>query len=110
MMIVQTIVYPILAALVERALYHTSAQGRQTVYDDTAQPVILSNFTKHYKPNWFFRNIAPLFGVRRPTVHAVDDLSVAPMKGQVMVLVGANGCGKSTTLVSPLEYNNGQAY
>lgn len=99
-MIIQTVVYPVLAAYVERALYRTSAQGRKTIYDNSAQPVVLTAFTKHYRPNWFFRTIAPLFGVRKPTVQAVNDMSVAPMKGQIMVLVGANGCGKSTTLVS----------
>lgn len=102
-MIIQTIVYPILAAYVERALYHTSSQGRKTVYDSSAQPVILSNFTKHYYPNWFFRRIAPFFGLKKRVVKAVTDMSVAPMKGQIMVLVGANGCGKSTTLVSQIE-------
>lgn len=100
LMIIQTIVYPFLAAYVERTLYHTGSHGRKTIYDDSAQPVILSNFTKHYQPNWFFRTIAPLFGVKKTAVQAVNDMSVAPMKGQVMVLVGANGCGKSTTLVS----------
>ncbi|KAF2690427.1 putative ABC transporter [Lentithecium fluviatile CBS 122367] len=98
LMIVQTIIYPILAAYVERALYHNSSQGRKTVYDDTAQPVILSNFTKHYYPNRFWRSVGAWFGVKKAIVQAVNDMSIAPMKGQIMVLVGANGCGKSTTL------------
>lgn len=97
-MLIQTIVYPILAALVERSMHYTSSQGRNIIYNDTAQPVVLANFTKHYRPNWWFRLIAPLFGVRKTTVQAVNDVSLAPMKGQIMVLVGANGCGKSTTL------------
>ncbi|KAF1955737.1 putative ABC transporter [Byssothecium circinans] len=97
-MVLQTILYPILAALVERSLYHNSSQGRKTIYGNATQPVILSNFTKHYKPNWFWRTIASCFGVKKDTVQAVNDVSVAPMKGQIMVLVGANGCGKSTTL------------
>lgn len=102
-MIIQTIVYPIFAAYVERVLYHTSSQGRKTVYDDGAQPVILSNFTKHYHPNRFWRTFGAWFGVKKVVVQAVNDMSVAPMKGQIMVLVGANGCGKSTTLVSLLK-------
>ena len=99
-MLIQIFVYPIFAALVERSLFHTNSHGRNIVYDDSAQPVILSHFTKHYHPNWFFRTIAPIFGIKKPVVQAVNDVSVAPMKGQIMVLVGANGCGKSTTLVS----------
>lgn len=97
-MLIQIFVYPVLAALVERALYYTSSQGRKITYSDSAQPVVLSNFTKHYHPNWYFRTIAPLFGIKKKVVQAVNDVSVAPMKGQIMVLVGANGCGKSTTL------------
>jgi ABC-type multidrug transport system ATPase subunit len=97
-MLIQIFVYPILAALVERAMFYTDTHGRNIVYDDGAQPVVLSNFTKHYHPNWFFRYIAPLFGVRKPVVQAVNDVSLSPLKGQIVLLVGANGCGKSTTL------------
>ncbi|KAF2265745.1 P-loop containing nucleoside triphosphate hydrolase protein [Lojkania enalia] len=97
-MIIQIFAYPILAALVEHWLYHTASQGRSIIYNDSAQPVLLTNFTKHYYPNWFFRNVAPVFSIKRTIVRAVTDVSIAPMKGQIMVLVGANGCGKSTTL------------
>lgn len=99
-MVIQIFTYPVLAALVERALFQTSSHGRKTIYGDDRQPVILSNFTKHYHPNWWFRVVAPWFGIKKQVVKAVNDVSIAPMKGQVMVLVGANGCGKSTTLVS----------
>jgi ATP-binding cassette, subfamily A (ABC1), member 3 len=59
----------------------------------------LINFTKHYYPNWFYQVITPLLGFKKSPVVAVKDLSLSAMKGQIMVLVGANGCGKSTTLV-----------
>ncbi|KAF1846607.1 uncharacterized protein K460DRAFT_395964 [Cucurbitaria berberidis CBS 394.84] len=98
-MLIQTLVYPVLAAWVERALYHTDQHGRKTVYDNNSQPIVLSNFTKNYPPNWWFRLVAPWFGIKKPTVKAVNDVSLAPMRGQIMVLVGANGCGKSTTLL-----------
>ncbi|KAF2032632.1 ABC transporter [Setomelanomma holmii] len=97
-MLVHTTVYPILAAYVERALFYTDSHRRKTVYDDNAQPIVLEHFTKYYPPNWWFRYVVPLFGVQKKTVHAVNDVSLAPMKGQIMCLVGANGCGKSTTL------------
>lgn len=97
-MLVQIIVYPLLAALIERAMYYTDSHGRNIVHDNNAQPVVLSHFTKHYHPNWFYRTIAPLFGLQKPVVKAVNDVSLAPLKGQIMLLVGANGCGKSTTL------------
>ena len=98
-MLVQCVAYLFFAASVERSLYHSSSHGRKTVYSNSAQPVVLSNFSKTYQPNWFFRHIAPLFGVQKKPIKAVRDVSIAPMNGQIMVLVGANGCGKSTTLV-----------
>ncbi|KAH8728745.1 putative ABC transporter [Phaeosphaeriaceae sp. PMI808] len=97
-LLIQTLVYPILAAWVERSMFYTDSHGRKTVYGDDARPIVLSNFTKHYSPNWWFRLIAPKFGIKKAVVQAVNDVSLAPMKGQIMCLVGANGCGKSTTL------------
>ena len=100
-LIVQIFVYPILGALAERCLYGTaSKRGRTVVFRETTTPVTLMNFTKHYYPNWFYQVIAPLLGFKKSPVVAVNDLSLSAMKGQIMVLVGANGCGKSTTLVS----------
>ncbi|ORY19028.1 ABC transporter domain-containing protein [Clohesyomyces aquaticus] len=96
-MIIQIFVYPFLGALLERWFYRTASQGRKISYSGD-HPVVLNNFTKTYYPNWFFRRIAPLLGIEKRAVNAVMDLSLAPVKGQIMVLVGANGCGKSTTL------------
>lgn len=98
-MIIQIFVYLILAALVERSMFYPKSHGRKTIYDDNTQPIVLERFAKHYEPNWWHRWVAPKFGVNKPVVKAVNDVSLAPMKGQIMVLVGANGCGKSTTLV-----------
>lgn len=98
-MLIQTLAYPILAAFVERGLFYKNSRGRKMVYDNVTQPIVLSSFTKHYSPNWWFRLVAPIFGIKKVAVKAVNDVSLAPMQGQIMVLVGANGCGKSTTLV-----------
>ncbi len=102
-MLVQTVLYLFIAALVERSQFYQKASGRKVVYDDS-QPIVLSNFTKLYSPNWWFRLVAPRFGVKKPVVRAVEDITLAPMRGQIMVLVGANGCGKSTTLVSLIVF------
>jgi ABC-type multidrug transport system fused ATPase/permease subunit len=99
MMLVQILVYPILGALVERYLYDTaSKRGRTVTYSDATHSVTLNNFTKHYYPNWFYRVVAPLLGYKKAPVIAVKNLSLTALNGQIMVLVGANGCGKSSTL------------
>ncbi|PGH09402.1 hypothetical protein AJ80_07677, partial [Polytolypa hystricis UAMH7299] len=98
-LIIQIIVYPILGALVERALYSTSSDSRKlTRSDATSTALSLNGFTKQFTPNWWYKNIAPIFGSRRQTVLAVDDLNLNVERGGIMVLLGANGSGKSTTL------------
>lgn len=99
-LILQIFIYPVLGALVERSLYGTASKGRQVTStgDQSSRPVELVNFSKHYRPNWFRKHVAPLFGKRKETVIAVNDLTLTTIKGQIMVLLGANGSGKSTTL------------
>ena len=98
--IIQILVFPILGAIVERALYGTASKGRQlsSGTEDAKAAVQLSDFTKCYKPSWWARNIATRFGKRKETVVAVDSLNLTIPQGQIMVLLGANGSGKSTTL------------
>lgn len=60
--------------------------------------VELTGFTKHYTPSWWARNIASRFEKVTETVVAVDRLDLKIPRGQIMVLLGANGSGKSTTL------------
>jgi ATP-binding cassette subfamily A (ABC1) protein 3 len=110
-LIVQIFVYPLLGALVERSLYGTASKGRTVVGQnlehaagadershtafDTVQ---LQGFTKHYRPNWFRRRFAFFTKTPKATVVAVNDLTLNMSKGQIFVLLGANGSGKSTTL------------
>ncbi|RYN40795.1 hypothetical protein AA0112_g2481 [Alternaria arborescens] len=97
--IIQTIVYPFLGALVERWLYGTVSADRKTTTSSPDHNIILTNFSKHWTPSWFRRNVLTKFGVKAPeTVIAVDNFSMKARKGQIMVLLGANGSGKSTTL------------
>jgi ATP-binding cassette subfamily A (ABC1) protein 3 len=98
-LIVQTFVYPFLAALVERTLYGTISADRKTTTSSPDHNIILTNFSKHWTPSWFRRNVLAKIGIKPPeTVKAVDDFSIKARKGQIMVLLGANGSGKSTTL------------
>ena len=99
-LIIQILVFPILGAWVERLLYGTASSGRRLTSGNEASEttVRLSKFTKEYPPSWWARNIAVRFGKRKENVVAVDQLDLNIRKGQIMVLLGANGSGKSTTL------------
>ncbi|KAL4868540.1 hypothetical protein BDV12DRAFT_197234 [Aspergillus spectabilis] len=97
-LIVQIIAYPILAAVVERMLYGTASKNRQASNSDASVALSIRNFSKTYEPGWFYRTIGGWFGSNRQSVHAVNSLSMDVSKGQIMVLLGANGSGKSTTL------------
>ncbi|KAF2624405.1 P-loop containing nucleoside triphosphate hydrolase protein [Macroventuria anomochaeta] len=98
-LVIQTLVYPFLGALVERWLYGTVSADRKTTTNSPDHNIILRNFSKHWTPSWFRRNVLAKIGVKPPeTVIAVDDFSIKARKGQIMVLLGANGSGKSTTL------------
>ena len=97
--IIQTLVYPFLGALVERWMYGTVSADRKTTTDSPDHNIILRNFSKHWTPSWLRKNVLKKIGIKPPeTVIAVDDFSIKARKGQIMVLLGANGSGKSTTL------------
>ncbi|KAF2792643.1 P-loop containing nucleoside triphosphate hydrolase protein [Melanomma pulvis-pyrius CBS 109.77] len=98
-LIIQTLVYPILGALVERWLYGTVSKERKMQTSSPDYSIVLSSFSKHWTPSWFRAKVLSKIGIAPPeTVIAVNDLSIKARKGQIMVLLGANGSGKSTTL------------
>ena len=98
--IVQIFAFPIMGALVENYLYGTRSKGRHLLKggETTQDAVRLEGFTKRYSPSWWARNISSKFGKRKETVVAVDNLDLVVPRGQIMVLLGSNGSGKSTTL------------
>lgn len=97
--IIQIFVYPVLAAIIERWLHGTVSKERKTTISSPDHSIILSNFSKHWTPSWFKRKVLSKFGLKPPeTVIAVNDLSLKARRGQILVLLGANGSGKSTTL------------
>jgi len=100
--ILQIIWYPLLAAVVERTLYGTAASRSKRRVVHTAEsaetPIIVRNFSKIYQAPLIVRWFLGIFGVKPSPVVAVNDISLAANKGEIMVLVGANGCGKSTTM------------
>ncbi|KAF3942382.1 hypothetical protein ABW19_dt0205534 [Dactylella cylindrospora] len=88
-LIVQIIVYPILAALVENWLYGTNSPNRKMGTTSEENAVEIDHFTRKYPPSWWTRG--------KETVVAVNDLSINVRKGAIVSLLGANGSGKSTT-------------
>ena len=98
--IIQILVFPILGAIIERKLYGTASKGRQlfTGNEGSEAAVKLSGFTKCYQPSWWAKKVANRFSEPKETVVAVDQLDLTIPQGQIMVLLGANGSGKSTTL------------
>ncbi|KAF3911216.1 hypothetical protein ABW20_dc0102971 [Dactylellina cionopaga] len=88
-LIVQIIVYPILASLVEKWLYGTSSPNRTIGTTAEENAIEIENFTRKYPPSWWNR--------KKETVVAVNDLSMNVRKGSIVSLLGANGSGKSTT-------------
>ncbi|KAL9616741.1 MAG: hypothetical protein Q9160_008429 [Pyrenula sp. 1 TL-2023] len=96
--IIQIFVYPVLGALVERALYGRGSKHRSVSQAASNDAIVLSDFTKEYRPGWFAKHVGKFFGSQRKTVLAVNGVSLKAVRGQIMVLLGANGSGKSTTL------------
>jgi ABC-type multidrug transport system ATPase subunit len=104
-LILQIIIYPILAALVEKWLHGTTTSARTIIMgpidgdDQQGNTVKLEGFTKIYKPG-FVRRIFSFISQPKPEVVAVNGLNLAAGRGQILALLGANGSGKSTTLDS----------
>jgi len=101
--VVQIFVYPVFAIWTERILYGTGSEARRLLFNprDKTHAIWLRNFSKHYKPNWWQRLMPKsMGGTSGETVVAVDNLSFSALRGQIYVLLGANGSGKSTTLDS----------
>lgn len=98
-LVVQIVVYPVLGAMVERWLYGTVSKERKVTTSSPEHAIVLSHFSKHWAPSRFRQKVLARLGVRVPeTVCAVNDFSIKARKGQILVLLGANGSGKSTTL------------
>lgn len=91
--LIQIFAYPVLGGIIERSLWGTSSIGKRRVSEGTSEVAVrLVGFTKQYKPTWFARNITSrLTRKKKETVIAVKDLNMTVLRGQIMVLLGANG-------------------
>ncbi|KAK5137027.1 hypothetical protein LTR08_001036 [Meristemomyces frigidus] len=99
--VIQIVVYPIVGAMIERTLYGTASKARHLRYgkDQDTETVKITGLSKLYAPNWWHRRIGSrMTKSPRQTVRAVDNIDLTVLRGQILVLLGANGSGKSTTL------------
>jgi ATP-binding cassette, subfamily A (ABC1), member 3 len=98
-LIIQILAFPLLGAMVERVLYGTASRSRTIIHStESSNAVTIRGLTKEYRLSWFAKTLGPKFGSRKQNVVAVKDLTLNAIRGQIMVLLGANGSGKSTTL------------
>lgn len=98
---IQFLVYPLIGAVIERSLYGTASKARNMHKSEEGsnETVKIAGLSKHYPPSWFHRKVLGRFSKSpRETVIAVNDLNVTMRPGQIHVLLGANGSGKSTTM------------
>ena len=97
-LIIQIVVYPILGAMLERGLYGTASKTRRVQTIQSEEAISIQGFSKVYRPRWLTR-VGQFLLRRKPTqVTAVDNLNLVARRGEIMVYLGANGSGKSTTL------------
>lgn len=100
-LVIQTLVFPVIGAFIERTLYGTASKARNMRYvgAESAETVKISRLSKFYPPTWVQRRLWSRFSkTPKDTVKAVDQVDLTVLRGQIMVLLGANGSGKSTTL------------
>ncbi|KAL2671475.1 hypothetical protein Neosp_014065 [[Neocosmospora] mangrovei] len=96
--ILHAILYPLLGAFVERALFGATSGNRKVGPPNSPVAVRLDKFTKTYEPRILQRALSRLLKKPLNSVHAVRSLDLEAFRGEIMVLLGANGSGKSTTL------------
>jgi ABC-type multidrug transport system fused ATPase/permease subunit len=99
-LVLQIFIFPLLAIFVEKCRYSTSSShlsvtrtGKTGTY-----PIRLKSFSKVYQPRWYYRLLPALFRRSKPPVTAVKGLTSNIGRGQITVLLGPNGSGKTTTL------------
>ena len=100
--LLQIVLFPFLALLVEKLLYGTKGSGRVYKTSSPDNAVEIRGFSKLYPPGFLDKRGGVFMrkSKKKDTVVAVDDLTLDIRKGSIVGLLGANGSGKTTTLES----------
>ena len=104
--ILQIVIFPLIGAWIERFFYGTASKERVVSVSNSSTAVALNGFTKRYSPTVATRIWAKITGKPADYVVAVNDLTLEARRGEILVLLGANGSGKSTTLDSIAGLNS----
>ncbi|KAH8204365.1 hypothetical protein TruAng_001416 [Truncatella angustata] len=102
LLVIQIIGYSALAILVEHAMHGNNRRRRSFNRDPDAEgshvAIETAGLEKHYEPSIWRKVLCCCCGARKPVIKAVDGLSLASQKRQILCLLGPNGSGKTTTL------------
>jgi ABC-type multidrug transport system ATPase subunit len=94
-----TLVFPILGAFIDHTMHgNGSRSSRRITISQSPVAVKINGFTKEFQPGFFQKILERCFGRPQDSVLAVNDLNLQAFGGEILVLLGANGSGKSTTL------------
>ncbi|VUC26571.1 unnamed protein product [Clonostachys rosea] len=98
--IVHAATYVLGGSLIEKLCWGTASSRRTVQPPDLAVAVRLRQFTKIYSATNLQKFFSVFTRIQPADFTAVDRLNLEVVRGEVMVLLGANGSGKSTTLDS----------
>ena len=99
-MVFHILVFPLLATFVEKALFSTQSSHRVVERPKRMNPnsIRMIGLSKSYRAAWYRRLSDFIMRRQRPIVQAVNKITANIGRGQITVLLGPNGSGKTTTL------------
>ena len=107
----QILLFPLLAAYIEKALFSSRSSHRLVTRPEkmSANPIRMTGLSKSYGFPWYRCLTDFIMRRHRPIVQAVNEVTANIGRGQITILLGPNGSGKTTTLrcIAGLERASG---
>jgi ABC-type multidrug transport system ATPase subunit len=99
-MLLQIFVYPLLAAFVEKAFFQSRSRNRILTQSEkmSASPIRMTGLFISYALPWYRRLGNFITHRYQPMVQAVNGVTANIARGQITVLLGPNGSGKTSTV------------